>query len=206
MSPEWLLQTLLPFEQYKYLLLFPIAVLEGPIISIFSGFLVSIGFLNSLPTYLLLVCGDLVGDTTYYLIGRFWGNSPWAKKVMRPFGYNDNVEKIVQNYFNNHTGKTLILAKMSYGLAAASQVVSGISRVPFFKFFMWVIVATLPKSFMLLFIGYYAGHSFKALSGYLSMVPFLAISFTSLLVALYLTIRKLAKKFFHPIDATVDSK
>ena len=46
---------------YKYWLIFPIMVLEGPIITVISGFLVSLGTLNAFVAYPLLFFGDLLG-------------------------------------------------------------------------------------------------------------------------------------------------
>ena len=48
------------FIKYKYQAIFPIAVMEGPIISIISGFLVSRGRLSLLPALLVVFFGDVV--------------------------------------------------------------------------------------------------------------------------------------------------
>ena len=51
---------------YGYFLLFPIAVLEGPIISVIAGFLVLQGYFNILLVYAVMVVADLTGDFLYY--------------------------------------------------------------------------------------------------------------------------------------------
>jgi hypothetical protein len=42
---------------YKYLVLFPVMVVEGPIITVIAGFLVSLWRLNGLAAYAVLVAG-----------------------------------------------------------------------------------------------------------------------------------------------------
>jgi membrane protein DedA with SNARE-associated domain len=65
---------LIILEKYKYWLIFPIVIIEGPIIVVISGFLVYLGFLNAYITYIILVIGDSIGDSMYYAIGRYGGN------------------------------------------------------------------------------------------------------------------------------------
>ena len=184
------------FKYYKYVLIFPVAVFEGPIISVISGFLVSLGFLNGLLTYIILVCGDLVGDSLYYAVGRYWGNSAWAKKVMRPLGYSENMEQIIENYFAKHKGKTLLLAKFSYGLGGASQVAAGIAKVNYYEFFLFSLLGTLPKSLILILIGFYAGSSYIKINSYLNSIAFVTVSVVVALIIGYIVLNKLAKKYF----------
>src|SRR5882724_11741431 len=58
------------FIKYKYQAIFPVAIAEGPIISIICGFLVSRGRLDILPTLFILFLGDVISDVAFYLIGR----------------------------------------------------------------------------------------------------------------------------------------
>ena len=46
---------------YKYLILFPIAVFEGPFAAIIVGFLSSSHIFNIFIVYLVVVLGDMVG-------------------------------------------------------------------------------------------------------------------------------------------------
>ena len=183
-------------KNYKYILIFPVAIFEGPIVSVISGFLVSLGFLNGIAAYVVLVLGDLVGDSMYYSIGRYWSNSAWAKKIMRPLGYSENTEQIIENYFAKHKGKTLLLAKFSYGLGGASQVVAGIAKVNYRQFFLFSLLGTLPKSLILILIGYYAGSSYIKINSYLHSIEFATLGIVFLLVIGYIVLNKLAGRYF----------
>ena len=116
-------------EHYKYWLVFPIAVFEGPIISIISGFLVYSTKFSLFIIYPLLVFADLVGDTLYYLIGRYGGRSEAFKKFGSYLGYNEENEKYLEEHFMNHSGKTLLLAKFSHGIGGTVQITAGIAKM-----------------------------------------------------------------------------
>ncbi len=57
--------------RYKYQVLFPITVIEGPIITIVSGFLVSRGYLSFASTLFVVLSGDLLSDSFLYGVGKF---------------------------------------------------------------------------------------------------------------------------------------
>ena len=54
---------------YKYLILIPLSIVEGPVLMIVCGPLIVLGILNPLLVYLIIVFGDIVGDFAQYYIG-----------------------------------------------------------------------------------------------------------------------------------------
>ncbi len=181
-------------EHYKYAVIFPIAVVEGPIISIVSGLLTSLHFLSGPIAYIVLVAGDLTGDSLYYFIGRRWGRSAGVKKFARFFGYGDKQEKFLENHFKRHTGKTLLLAKASYGLGAASQIAAGIGRVNYYQFFLYSALGTLVKTPVLMLIGYYGGNSYLKINSYLNSFAYITTAIAVGLLIFYIVAGKFAKK------------
>ena len=184
------------FEYYKYILIFPVAVVEGPIISVISGFLVYLGFLNGFAIYIILVLGDVVGDSLHYFVGRYAGSMGWVKKLARFFGYNESSEKFLEEHFDKHMAKTFLFAKVSHGLGGAVQVAAGIAKVDYLQFVLWNFLGTLAKSFILMFIGFYAGSSYIKINSYLSSIAFITISIVVVLVTGYIILNKFAKRFF----------
>ena len=57
--------------EYRYVAIFALAFIEGPVVSLILGFLVAGGSFELIPTVGALVLGDLVPDTLYYYVGRF---------------------------------------------------------------------------------------------------------------------------------------
>ncbi|MDB5189290.1 MAG: hypothetical protein JWL82_247, partial [Parcubacteria group bacterium] len=58
-------------SHYGYAVLFPIAVLEGPVAAAIAGAFVASGEFDFLTVFLVLVVADVLGDTLYYCLGRF---------------------------------------------------------------------------------------------------------------------------------------
>ena len=166
---------------YRYAIIFPIAVIEGPIISIIAGFLASSNYLNIYFTYVLLVFADLVGDTMYYAIGRFGGNY-----FIKRWGWLLNLDssKILklEHHFDKHGGKWLSFGK-TQGVGSPILVAAGVVKMPYSRY-MWInIIATLIKSFLLIMIGYYFGRAYVSINDY-----FIKISILSLLAIVIVAI------------------
>lgn len=161
--------------QYRYLLLFPIMVVEGPIITIIAGFLVSLGYLDFTATCLLAVTADLVGDTLYYVAGRIGTNrflERWTPRLRNAW------EKIegLRSHFKRHVGKTLLMGKLTHGAGGLILLTAGAVRIPFATFFWFNLLGTLPKSLLLLLLGYYFGHSYRRIGTYLDEIALLTTS------------------------------
>ena len=185
------------FEHYKYLLIFPVAVFEGPIISVISGFLVSLRFINGFAIYFILVLGDVAGDSLHYFAGRYASRIEWIKKLTHFFGYNENSQKFLEKHFEKHRGKTFLLAKVSHGLGGAVQVASGIARVDYFEFLLFNFIGTLPKALILMLIGFYAGSSYVKINSYLSSIGFVTVGIVAALIVGYIMLNKSARKHFN---------
>lgn len=147
---------------YQYAILFPIAILEGPIIAVIAGFLVMTGQLEFLPVFLMLLAGEIVGDVLYYCIGRYDGRKfvqRWGKYV----GLNAARLVSVENHFREYPKRTLLFGKtQSWG--SLILVAAGISRMPL-ALYAWVnLVASIPKTLLFMGLGYYFGKIFGVLT------------------------------------------
>lgn len=179
--------------EYKYILIFPIIILEGPIITVICGFLVYLGQLNGPATYIMLVVGDIIGDVLHYLLGRYFKNKKWFKRVASVFGYNDEKEKVLEEHFKTHPIKTVLFAKISHGIGGFIQTVAGIAKIDFWKFTIFSFLGTVPKALLLFCIGYYLGSSYLKINTYLDYVAYFVLSIF-FLTSIYLLIRRYAKE------------
>ena len=151
-----------PFQQiflwlnaYKYLALFPLAVAEGPIITVIAGFFVSLGYLN-------------------YLAGRFGGRQ-FVDRWGRYFGINSSHVESLKKQFDEKGGKLLFIGKMSHGIGGVFLIAAGIIKMPFDKFIFSNMLASLIKSMALLFIGFYFGRALATLNTYLDRIALISI-------------------------------
>ena len=66
---------------YRYLILFPLAAVEGPIVALLVGFLISLGYFQFFPAFGIMILGDLIPDSFYYYLGRFGNKKNLIEKM-----------------------------------------------------------------------------------------------------------------------------
>ena len=173
------------FVTYKYLSIFPIAVVEGPIITIISGFLVSIGLLDLLPALITVYFADIVSDLIYHHTGK-WGRD--VIQYLKFFRVSDEKFVEIENRFKLSPWRTMIIAKISYGLGTVFMIASGASRMSVKKFIKYIFSLNLIRSSFLLFIGYYFGKIAVSLGP--SYIKYYSIVVIILVPSVYMILRK----------------
>jgi len=178
---------------YGYIVLFPIMVLEGPIITVIGGFLSSVGIFNVYIVFLIVVLGDLTGDTIFYSIGRF-GRLSVIDRWGHLFGMDRKSVEALEKHFHNHAGKTLLIGKLTHAVVSVVLIAAGAAKVPYKKYLWYNLLATLPKSLIFLLIGFYFGASLVRINHILDLTTvILFILFVASFLG-YLFLRKYASK------------
>ncbi len=150
---------------YRYVAIVPLAAVEGPIVTIVAGFLVSLGQLNFILAYFLIILGDTIGDCVYYSLGRFGrGVSP---RFLALLGITEPRLKLAQHYFEHHPKKTFAVGKISHGVGVVPLFAAGLIKFPFGRFLFYNVLLTIVKSLLLLVIGYYFGRAAVNIKTYL---------------------------------------
>ena len=173
------------FVKYKYFAIFPIAVAEGPIITIISGFLASRHVLSFLGAFLACFLGDLISDSFFYYIGRRGKNFVHKFKWLR---VSDERIQRIEDQYEHSPWKTMIVAKVSYGLGIPFMLATGLSKMSFWKFleFAGFLIGLL--TILLMLIGYYFGRlAIKAGPQY---IGYYTIAVIIIVPLIYLMVRK----------------
>lgn len=179
---------------YKYFFLFPIVVIEGPIISVIAGFLSSLGHFNIFVAYTVIVVGDLTGDTISYALGR-WGGIKLIERWGHYIGLNvGHVEKF-RNHFDKHTASTIILGKLAYALELPFLIGAGLAKVPYKKFLLYTLIPTLPKSLLFLLIGFYFGETYNKINVYFDYAAIGTVSLAIMFIVTYFVVKKMSRKY-----------
>lgn len=184
------------FIAYKYLVIFPIAVIEGPIITILSGFAASLGYVNLWIAYPVIVVADLVGDSLYYLIGRF-GREKFIIKYGHYIGVTFNRLKQLERHFERHPHKTFIIGKIAHGIGTMVLIAAGLAKVPYKKLIITNVLPTAAKSLIFILVGFYFGQAYVRLNSYLN---YLALFFAGAFIIAYIVIIR-SKTFSKIIDS-----
>jgi membrane protein DedA with SNARE-associated domain len=147
------------FMAYRYAMIYPLAIVEGPVVSIISGFLVRTGFFAFWPAYFLLMAGDLTGDVLWYTVGRL-GARPLINRYGRFLSLDaDNVDKL-ESLFHKHQTKILFISKLTtgFGFAIATLVAAGAAKVSFKKYFAINFFGQFIWTGILMAVGYFLGN------------------------------------------------
>lgn len=178
-------------SRYKYYILFPLAIVEGPILSVISGFLSSTGFLNPFIAFSIIIAGDIVGDSFYYLLGRL-GNVPFLQKIIKWLGLTHQRFERVKGLIDAHPYKTVSLSKIILGVGVAGLFLAGKSRFPYLRFFGICLITSFLICAGYFFLGFFFGKAYVQINDYLNYFASLAIV-ASLAVIVVLAIRSKLK-------------
>jgi membrane protein DedA with SNARE-associated domain len=146
----------------------PLAIVEGPLVSIVAGFLVARGDFHWYWVLFLLICGDTIGDVIYYGIGR-GGGRPLAG-LARLAGSRRAFSPEIQQRLKENATRMLFIGKWTHSIGGVVLVGSGMLRVPLARFVLANLIATIPKSAILLAAGYFAGQNYPLLERHAILV------------------------------------
>jgi membrane-associated protein len=178
---------------YRYLVLFPIAVIEGPIITIIAGSLAANNQLNFIAAYLIIVSGDLVGDSFYYLLGRYSRTKTlhiWGHRI----GLAEEHAQKVDQHFEKHAGKTLFFGKLAFSLEVPVIISAGLARYPYVTFIKYMVAGALPKTFGLMLVGYFFGFSIASAKHDLAYASRASLAALLILVGIIVVVRASRRK------------
>lgn len=182
-----IIQTFITFlSSYKYLLIIFFALVEGRVIAMFAGFLISIKELAFWPTYLLLLIGNLIPDSIYYFIGRFGSNWRIVKK------YKNKISQL-EKFWTKDPGKIVIFGKLTMVFIVPVLIFVGLTKFPYKKFLIYSIVTDIFFVGLLIAIGYFSGSFYQTYSKYLYIF---AIVMVIIFVSLFFIIKYIDKNKF----------
>lgn len=140
-------------QDHGLAVLFPVAILEGPIVTVIAAWLARQGLMNVIGVYLVCVVADLVGDAGMYWLGRR-GVPP---RLRRRLGVSAARLTAMRKHFRENGPRTLVIGKITHSAGFAVLLAAGASRMPFWPFLWWNLIATLPKTALFLGIGWVFG-------------------------------------------------
>ena len=144
---------------YRYILILPLTVIEGPVIMVVCGFLLHLGYFDFWPVYLVLLSGDLIGDFFWYGVG-FYGAKPLVRRYGHFVSLTDEKMEKIETVFSKHQNKILFISKITMGLgfALVTLITAGAVRVPLKKYATFNILGGFIWTGFLVGLGYFFGN------------------------------------------------
>lgn len=182
-------------RHWGYWGMLPLMIIEGPVATIISAMLASLGAFSWPIVLLFSILGDTIGDVLLYGAGRKWGIG-FVHGFGKYMGITEEVVLKMEKYFQKHGGKTIFAVKSTTGLCWATFVTAGIVKMDFKKFLKYSLLGGIVWSGFLVAMGYFYGYLWRSIKKYISWVGwivFVAAVFSFAVITVYK--KKQAKKF-----------
>ena len=149
--------------------------LEGPIITIISAFLASLGYFNIFIVFSLSVLGDVLGDIVLYFIGYFGGHKILlkAEKFLK---IKESVIEKLREKFRQNGAKIIFYVKSTTGLCYITFILAGTTRMKLSKFVKYSILGGLFWSSFLVIVGYFFGYAAEQISEYIKYAGYIILT------------------------------
>ena len=157
MSVDFLTHLIL---EYRYWILIPLSIIEGPVVAFVAGTLASIGLFDLYFLAIFFFIRDVGLDAVYYATGYFGGRTKFTGRMLAKIGVTDDHLEQVRALWERRPGVTMLIGKLSYGIASAFIVVAGMVKMPLILFFKYGIMVAILEYGSLLLAGYFLGASF----------------------------------------------
>jgi membrane protein DedA with SNARE-associated domain len=189
-----------------YLVLFPLALFEGPVLALAVGFLVKLGYLEVFAAYTVMVAGDFFPDSFYYYIGRLAHTNGWVERLSERFTSKarfilDN-RSTLDKLWTNHGKKMMLFSKQAYGLSTALLISAGLVNMSYRRFLAYAFPITLIQYIVFMTIGYSLGYSYNLAAGYIHYAGWIVAAGVVIFITLYIMIQKRARKALMDMEKT----
>lgn len=161
-------------QTYGLWLVVPIALVEGPIIAVLSGYAAKTGLLPVGKTYLCLVAADLAGDLALYLVGLHLRHR-LASPIFQKVGLRRKTLARGLKALRSQGGRYLVVAKLTHSAGFAVLLAAGMARMPVGQFLGYNLAATLPKAAVFFAIGWVFGEVSARFQSWLWIIGFGAV-------------------------------
>ena len=163
-------------------ILAPLAILEGPIVTVVAAYLASLHLLRLVDVIICVIIGDVIGDCILYFVGR--GMLDWLPLSLRMrFGVSRRRMAVLMRTFRDNGVRVLVVGKLTHAAGFAVLIAAGAARMPFGTFVLANFLATIPKSLALVALGYVFGSAHGLIAQWFSLGSVVILAGVALIIA-----------------------
>src|SRR6266436_4978615 len=134
----------------------------GETILLVAGYFASTGEFNIALVMIIAASGAVVGDNIGFAIGHHYGRG-FLLRVGRFFFLTPKRLEHMENYFESHGNKTILVARFITGLRVFAALLAGASKMRWRVFFIYNVSGAVLWSFVITLLGYLFGQSLPLL-------------------------------------------
>jgi membrane protein DedA with SNARE-associated domain len=182
--------------EYRYLILIPLAIIEGPIVAFIAGTLAILGYFDIYVLAAFFLVRDVAMDAIYYCIGYFGGKTKFAQRMLAKIKVTENHLDGVRKLWEHHPLSTMFIGKLSYGVGSTFVTVAGMVKFPFSTFFKYGVIVAIAQYWTLLALGYFYGNTFGgSISNVLSNIQYVIGAVGVVITIYYIFSWRMRSKF-----------
>lgn len=146
--------------EYRYWILIPLSLIEGPIVAFISGTLASLGYFNIFVLILFFFARDMIMDAFYYYLGYFGSRTSLANYILRKLHIKEDNMDSLRSLWEEHPARTMFIGKLSYGVSQFFVIAAGIVKMNIRRFFAYGAMVAVAQYVVLVLLGYFFGNAF----------------------------------------------
>ena len=183
---------ILLLTKYRYFILFPLAILEGPILAVLAGFLCMRGLLNIWIVFPVILLGDMIGDSICFAFGK-WGIPGFIRRTIYKIGFDPVRLERAKKLLAMHPRTTIPLSKLALGVGVFGIYLIGNSGISYQQFIRICLLTSFFQYLIYLGIGIFFGQAYALINQYLNYTASILIILL-LAVGVFIFIQSMRRK------------
>lgn len=179
---------------YKYLILFPLAALEGPVVALVAGLLTSLGYLEMLPAFGIILLGDFLPDVGYFLVGRHIHNRKFLERFDKHLAFLSRHLPMLRTLWHEHGRKTMFISKLAYGFSTPLLMSAGLTNLPLKRYIAYALPVSVFKCAVIMALGYLLVESYMHALKYIQGAGLMFAGLVLVIIAGYVFVAVRARR------------
>jgi len=140
--------------------------IPGEVIFSLLGFLISQARFDFILALVLTVAGNFLGDIVIYFIS-MKGGRRFVERFGRYFLISEHELEHTEKLFEKHGSKLIFWGRFIPIVVTFISIPAGLARMNFKKFSIYTFLGSLPRNFILIFLGFKLGENWPAIIRFL---------------------------------------
>lgn len=175
--------------KYGLALVAPVAVIEGPIVTVIASWLASTGRFDLWSVIVIVILADLLGDFIAYSLGR-WGLAKLPEGWRRRLGLRPARLRLMAGHFAHKGGRTLLIGKITHSMGFPVLVAAGTARMKIAQFLWFNLLGTIPKSLFFVAVGYGFGAAYTRIDDWIGRISLVLLALILVALGSWLFLRR----------------
>lgn len=143
--------------------------IPGEIIFSLLGFLISQARFDFGPALILTATGNFIGDVVIYFVS-MKGGRKFIDKFGRYFLISHHELEHTEKLFERHGSKLIFWGRFVPIVVTFISILAGLVKMNFRKFSLFTFLGSLPRNFILIFLGFKLGENWPAIIRFLERI------------------------------------